>query len=279
MLRRSFLKVESLSPLGAVQLHLKFILDVRRVIPNVYQGGRKACDCGSYATASAGAMSSLVSGLDEETRSRANALADPTRFGIFRYVATAGHAATVAELTEYTGLNHNAVRQHLAVLVKAGLLDEGVHSAGTRGRPRLIYRLSPAAASDSLLSYERLAKVLVRALSSSMPPREAGKEEGARYAREVDEDSGPDLSPSEVLNRVMSRWGFATRFDAGDVGADTVTLTSCPLAQAVDLDPRVVCSVHLGIVEGVLEATGGSRLVAFDMREPLMAGCEIALSN
>ena len=223
-------------------------------------------------------MSSLVAGLDEETRSRANALADPTRFGIFRYVATAGHAATVAELTEYTGLNHNAVRQHLAVLVKAGLLVEGLYSAGTRGRPRLIYRVSPAAASDSLLSYERLAKVLVRAFSASMTPRQAGKEEGMRDARAV-EDSGLHLSPSEVLNQVMSRWGFATHFDHREMGADTVTLTSCPLAQAVDLDARVVCSVHLGIVEGVLQATGGSRLVGFDIHEPLIAGCEIALSN
>ena len=223
-------------------------------------------------------MSSLVAGLGEETRSRANALADPTRFGIFRYVATAGHAATVAELTEYTGLNHNAVRQHLAVLVKAGLLDEGVHATGARGRPRLIYRVSPAAASDSLLSYERLAKVLVRAFSASMTPREAGREEGKRDARAV-EDLGLDLSPPEVLNQVMSGWGFATRFDRRQLGADTVTLTSCPLAQAVDLDAQVVCSVHLGIVEGVLEATGGSKLVGFDIHDPLMAGCEIALAN
>ncbi|MDA8263035.1 MAG: helix-turn-helix domain-containing protein [Actinomycetota bacterium] len=223
-------------------------------------------------------MSSLVAGLGEETRSRANALADPTRFGIFRYVATAGHAATVAELTEYTGLNHNAVRQHLGVLVKAGLLDEGVHAAGTRGRPRLIYRVSPTAASDFLLSYERLAKVLVRAFSASMTPRDAGREEGIRDAMAL-EDSVQETSASEVLNRVMSLWGFATRFDHHEMGSDTVTLTSCPLAQAVGLDARVVCSVHLGVVEGVLEATGGSRLIGFDIHEPLGAGCEIALSN
>lgn len=254
---------------------MKLILNFRREVI-VDDKGRNGRECGRTATVGAGEMSSLVAGLGEETRCRANALADPSRFGIFRYVATSGHAATVAELTDFTGLNHNAVRQHLAVLVKAGLLEAGLYSPGTRGRPRLIYSISPAAASDSLLSYERLAKVLVRALSGSVTPREAGREEGIRDAVAIG-DTDLEKPASEVLNQVMSLWGFASRFDHHEMGSDTVTLTSCPLAQAVGLDARVVCSVHLGIVEGVLEATGGSRLVGFDVREPLGAGCEIAL--
>lgn len=47
---------------------------------------------------------------------QARALGDPTRHAIFRNIAEAGGPVGVAELTEQLGLNHNAIRQHLAKL-------------------------------------------------------------------------------------------------------------------------------------------------------------------
>ena len=73
------------------------------------------------------------------------ALGDPTRFAVFARVRDAKEPVTVAELTEHFGLNHNAIRQHLAKLVEAGLV------AGTRlpstgsGRPPTGYRPTPGA--------------------------------------------------------------------------------------------------------------------------------------
>jgi len=55
---------------------------------------------------------------------QARALGDPTRHQIFRYVADAGEPTGVAELTAHFGLNHNAIRQHVAKLVTAGLVRE-----------------------------------------------------------------------------------------------------------------------------------------------------------
>ena len=49
----------------------------------------------------------------------ARALGDPTRYRLFRYIVEAGHPVGVAELTEFIGLNHNPVRQHLAILKAA----------------------------------------------------------------------------------------------------------------------------------------------------------------
>lgn len=74
---------------------------------------------------------------------QARALGDPTRYRIFRYVAGAGHPVTVAEITAHVELHHNGVRQHLAKLCEAGLLEE-TSSAGGRGRPALRYRLDPS---------------------------------------------------------------------------------------------------------------------------------------
>ena len=55
---------------------------------------------------------------------QARALGDPTRHAIFRYIADGDGPADVAEITAHFGLNHNAIRQHLAKLISAGLVVE-----------------------------------------------------------------------------------------------------------------------------------------------------------
>ena len=62
---------------------------------------------------------------DDTLQEQARALGDPTRHEIFRYIADAGRPVDVAELTSHLGLNHNAIRQHLAKLVNADLVTEG----------------------------------------------------------------------------------------------------------------------------------------------------------
>jgi DNA-binding transcriptional ArsR family regulator len=49
----------------------------------------------------------------------ARALGDTTRYRLFRYIGDASRPVGVSELTDYVRLNHNAVRQHLAVLKEA----------------------------------------------------------------------------------------------------------------------------------------------------------------
>jgi DNA-binding transcriptional ArsR family regulator len=93
---------------------------------------------------------------------QARALGDPTRHAIFRYLVDAGRAVDVAELTAHFGLNHNAIRQHLAKLVDAGLaVEETVRRRGP-GRPRLAYRPHPATDSRWGVAgpYERLSLLL-----------------------------------------------------------------------------------------------------------------------
>lgn len=50
----------------------------------------------------------------------------------------------MAELTSYLGFNHDAIRQHLAVLVEAGLVAGSVESNHGRGRPKAGFTWKPA---------------------------------------------------------------------------------------------------------------------------------------
>ena len=85
------------------------------------------------------------------------ALGDLTRHGIFRHIA---------ELTDRFGVNHNAIRQHVAKLVDAGLVIEDHAQSAGRGRPRLVYRLDPTVESrwGVVGPYERLSVLLAEVL-------------------------------------------------------------------------------------------------------------------
>jgi DNA-binding transcriptional ArsR family regulator len=65
----------------------------------------------------------------------ARALGDATRYRLFRYIVEAARPVGVGELTEHVRLNHNGVRQHLAVPKAAGLVIEETEPRNRPGRP------------------------------------------------------------------------------------------------------------------------------------------------
>jgi predicted ArsR family transcriptional regulator len=54
---------------------------------------------------------------------------------MFRYIVEAARPVGVGELTEHVRLNHNGVRQHLAVPKAAGLVIEETEPRNRPGRP------------------------------------------------------------------------------------------------------------------------------------------------
>jgi predicted ArsR family transcriptional regulator len=205
---------------------------------------------------------------------QARALGDPTRHAIFQYVAAAAQPVDVAELTDHFGLNHNAIRQHLAKLVDAGLVTEGQATGGGRGRPKLLYRLDPSADGRWGVAgpYERLSVLLTEILRSGDSPYEVGKRSVGNAAPSAEED------PVSALVDVMDRQGFdpEVRNDRGR--KVEVVLRTCPFESAVLADPDTICDLHLGMAEGVAELSG-HRLVVDELvaHDPRRAGCRLRM--
>ena len=111
---------------------------------------------------------------------QARRLGDPTRHEVFRYLADAERPVDVAELTEHLGLHHNAIRQHLAKLVEAGLVSEATAPRVGRGRPRLVYTVDPSAESRWGVTgpYERLTLMLTEIIRSGDSPVDVGRRAG-----------------------------------------------------------------------------------------------------
>lgn len=210
---------------------------------------------------------------DAVLQHQARALGDPTRFAIFRSIAASDHPVDVATLAASFGLNHNAVRQHLAKLVHAGLVEEGTHHRGGRGRPRLVYRISAAAAErwGEEGPYERLSVLLTEALASGRSPREVGREWGHRLA------SGAVADPVDAIAMAMAEQGFDPTVRRRGRRIEVV-LQRCPFATAALADRDTVCSLHLGMAEGLAEARAGTVAVeGLTPHDPRRANCRLHL--
>ena len=203
----------------------------------------------------------------------ARALGDPTRHAIFDHIAAATGPVDVAELTDLLGLNHNAIRQHLAKLLAAGLVVEAKAHRTSRGRPRLVYEIAPGAESRWGVTgpYERLSVLLSEVIRTGRTPVEVGRDAGRVMRSELD----PELGGVEGLTTAMAKQGFAPEVRRRGAHA-SVVLDTCPFTTTVLSDRETVCQMHLGLAEGLTEGTDAAieKLVT---KDPRKAGCRLAV--
>ena len=204
---------------------------------------------------------------------QARALGDPTRHEIFRYLVDAGTDVDVAELTDHVRLNHNAVRQHLAKLVDADLVEEARARPSGRGRPRLLYRVAPTAEGRWGVAgpYERLAVLLTEVVRTGDAPEAVGARAGRRL---IMGGSGASVDAVDRFEDAMARQGFDPTVQASGAEVEVV-LRSCPLASAVLADADTVCQLHLGLARGAAEAIGGIEVDQLEPKDPRRAHCRL----
>ncbi len=202
---------------------------------------------------------------------QARALGDTTRHEIFRRIADADGPVGVAELNEHFPFNHNAIRQHLAKLVDAGLVVEARAASSGRGRPRLVYTIAPGVEGQwgTTGPYERLSRLLVEVIRTGLDPEEVGRRAADQFR--VTSPSGNAL---DDISAAMARQGFQPEVRSEE--GNDVVLHHCPFEAAALADRRTVCALHLGIAEGLAEGTGVTveELIAHDPRK---ADCRVRL--
>ena len=212
----------------------------------------------------------------KDIQREARALGGPTRYRLFRYIIDSDRPVGVAELTAYVRLNHNAVRQHLAVLKEAELVVEEVEARDSPGRPRLLYRLHPEAAGKWETSgpYAWLAGMLSEAMKYDLSSREVGRQEGLQRGHEY---SGIGDSV-DTMERELIRSGFRpTRSERGRQ-VDFV-LGRCPFEEVATGNPGTVCQLHLGFTEGLTQGLGGLTVDRLTAKDPHRAGCRLVLKR
>lgn len=201
-----------------------------------------------------------------------------------RVLATLRSAAgpsTMAALAETTGLHANTLREHLEALVEGGWVRRRRAEPSGPGRPAWLYE-GVEDGGQAPSEYAGLASALAASIhrTSAEPTTEAvlaGEEWGQDLARSHGRPGGRGATGArrEVVE-LLDELGFAPE---GDARAEVVRLTRCPLLEAANRYPDVVCGVHLGIARGALAEYGadpdGAELLPFS--EP--GACRLHLAR
>jgi predicted ArsR family transcriptional regulator len=215
--------------------------------------------------------------LPSMTTAQARALGAPMRQAMMAFLADANRPATVAELTAHLGVNHNAVRKHLAQLVAAGLVVAERETRTAPGRPKFLYRLAPHAVAPNETAYERLAVLLATALASGEDPRVIGRRSEVRATPPWTALGSPG-SPVDELAARLAFDGFDPSVHRRGRRTDIV-LGRCPFAAAATANPEAVCRLHLGLAEGSADAIGGLRVERLAAKDPRRAGCRLTVTE
>lgn len=201
---------------------------------------------------------------------QAKALGDPTRHRMFRYIADTPELVDVSELTAHFGLNHNAIRQHLAKLLDAGLIVEITAPPTGPGRPRLLYRLNPA--GDTRWGaggpYQPLSLLLLEMLNTDDSAVEVGRRAGQRLQVRIAGD------PIERLGDAIARGGFEPKMERRGDQLEFV-LQTCPFVDTAVEDPDTVCGLHLGLAMGLADQLDDIVIDGIEPHDPRMAGCRL----
>lgn len=190
----------------------------------------------------------------------------------------------IRALAQATGIHENTVRFHLGRLLDDGLVDRQRGESPGPGRPPWTFVARRDHDGAGRENYELMATVLSDFVEhSSEQPAAVAQEAGRAWARrQAPADAqGPGDTPPEAtdgatrawdaaldeLARVLDATGFAPELTVQPDGA-TVRVHHCPFLSIARTDQTVPCGVHLGLMEGVLEAVGAPGRV--DRLEPFV---------
>jgi predicted ArsR family transcriptional regulator len=191
------------------------------------------------------------------------ALGDNTRYAIYLELARASAPLATAQIAEHLDLHPNTVRPHLERMREVGLLEVVTDARGAVGRPQHRYSLAPDAPA---LGFEPPAfPVLARMLLRLAAATGAGAEEAADAGRDQGRADAADWLGAACLDAVAGEL-LELGFDPAVVVEDdqaTVAFTHCPFRELAETHPDVVCSLHRGMVEGLVGEVGGGRVTAF----------------
>ena len=201
----------------------------------------------------------MTSGADEQMLRRHRALADPSRARILAELADGPLDAR--DLAGRVGLHVNTVRVHLNALVEAGLVSAETVPPQGRGRPRVAYQATAAAADDGGRRYRLLAEILTALVARFGPEAAEQLEEiGEAWGHYLVESPPPFASLSdeeavERLVRLLAEVGFQPQLEQ-KARARQIHMRPCPFLELARAHQDVICPIHLGLMRGALSELG-----------------------
>ena len=187
-----------------------------------------------------------------------------SRARVLEILRAAPQPMGVQDVAARADLHPNTARFHLDGLVDAGLATRDPEERDQPGRPRMVYRAVAVDPGGGLRSYRMLAEMLTGLVVGSVPhPERAAVEAGETWGRYLADRPAPleqidDAEGVRRLVKVLESVGFAPEAPAadaagtGDAPVTEIRVRHCPFREIAEQHREVVCSLHLGLMRGVL---------------------------
>lgn len=180
-----------------------------------------------------------------------------SRARVLRVLQGADAALGVVEVAEQVRLHPNTIRFHLDALVEAGLADRASEDREQPGRPRTLYTAGVGSAHAGRRSYRLLAEILASYVAGqSAQPAGAAIQAGKAWGHYLADRPAPfqhidAVASTEQLVRTLDDVGFAPEA-VTTAGEQQILLHHCPFREVAEEHQDVVCSIHLGLMQGLL---------------------------
>lgn len=180
-----------------------------------------------------------------------------SRARVLAVLQGANAALGVREVAEGVRLHPNTARFHLDGLVEGGMARRSAEDRELPGRPRSLYAASPDSAGTGRRSYRLLAEILTSYLAShTKQPRQAALKAGNAWGHFLTDCP----TPSRRIDAAAATRHLVEALD--DIGFDPeavragrkrqILLHHCPFRETAEEHGDVVCSIHLGLMQGML---------------------------
>jgi predicted ArsR family transcriptional regulator len=171
-------------------------------------------------------------------------------------------AMSIVEIARAVGLHPNTVRFHLRSLVGDGRVEQVEDARGAAGRPALMFRAHVGMDPTGPRNYGLLAGALAGVLAGDPDPggraTKAGHTLGRRLVgSDTDAVEGAVMTDQRAAGRLVALLddlGFAPERDPAHTGP--IGLRHCPFLDLVPEHGAVICPLHLGLMQGALDALG-----------------------
>lgn len=182
------------------------------------------------------------------------------RLDVLRLVQAADEPLSIAQIADELGVHPNTVRFHLDTLVEEGRVEHTEPDHKGRGRPALMFRAIRQMDRGGTRRFRLLAEILTIGLAADSDPSgkalAAGRAWGHRL-RPLHQPAGcvdAEESTGHLLE-MLDELGFEPERLEPDAGGDELLgLRHCPFLELAETSTQVVCPIHLGLMQGALEA-------------------------
>lgn len=167
----------------------------------------------------------------------------------------------VSDLIDEFGLHENTIRGHLEGLVATEYAERVRLISSGRGRPSFGYQSRKdfmAQIEPQARDYAHLALVLAKQLAAiggdaRSVAISAGEEWANGFLKSTEESHTNKVTVRRRIYEILDSLGYSP---IANSKRDRIRLQTCPLLATAQLEPDIVCSVHLGLVRGLVQQAG-----------------------